>query len=390
MRTVVYGYGDANWKDKMTSYDGQTITYDAIGNPLEYRDGMEFTWQNGRELAALHTPDGDASYTYNADGIRTRKQAGGQTTEYLLEGSRVIAESTGGDVIWYYYDSDGVRTAMEYEGDSYYYVYNLQGDVLGLIDEIGEVVVEYTYDSWGNILSVTGSMASTLGVDNPFRYRGYYYDEESGLYYLNSRYYDPVTGRFINADGVSLFAYDFTNMTQYNMFAYCFNNPINYYDPTGDFAIAIPALLGIIGTVAGITALFGLGVVGGILIGDAISNALTNVQLAKPSKKTGKETANDKPSWVNKGMVDPSLPAEENARRLLNKRYGPGNWKKGPGSEFNQIKKWLTRALNLKSLAPGDSNDDNIIVDEWGNVYIIDMVGDGFGWVNGVYRDFLC
>ena len=89
-------------------------------------------------------------------------------------------------------------------------------------------------------------------------------------------------------------------------------------------------------------------------------------------------------------MVDPSLPAEENARRLLNKRYGPGNWKKGPGSEFNQIKKWLTRALNLKSLAPGDSNDDNIIVDEWGNVYIIDMVGDGFGWVNGVYRDFLC
>ncbi len=119
---------------------------------------------------------------------------------------------------------------MEYEGDSYYYHYNLQGDVLALVDEIGEVVVEYTYDSWGNILSVTGSMASTLGVDNPFRYRGYYYDEESGLYYLNSRYYDPVTGRFVNAD-----AYLGANgdMLAYNLFAYCSNNPINYSDPLG-------------------------------------------------------------------------------------------------------------------------------------------------------------
>ena len=119
---------------------------------------------------------------------------------------------------------------MEYEGDSYYYVYNLQGDVLGLIDEIGEVVVEYTYDSWGNILSVTGSMASTLGVDNPFRYRGYYYDEESGLYYLNSRYYDPVTGRFVNADGIMGINQD---MTTYNLFAYCGNNPVNNSDPSG-------------------------------------------------------------------------------------------------------------------------------------------------------------
>ena len=154
----------------------------------------------------------------------------------------MIAESTGGDVIWYYYDSDGVRTAMEYEGDSYYYVYNLQGDVLGLVDEIGEVVVEYTYDSWGNILSVTGSMASTLGVDNPFRYRGYYYDEESGLYYLNSRYYDPVTGRFVNADGVMGINQD---MTTYNLFAYCGNNPITRADDGGEFwNLVVGAIVG--------------------------------------------------------------------------------------------------------------------------------------------------
>ena len=156
----------------------------------------------------------------------------------------MLAESTGGDVIWYYYDSDGVRAAMEYEGDSYYYVYNLQGDVLGLVDEIGEVVVEYTYDSWGNILSVTGSMASTLGVDNPFRYRGYYYDEESGLYYLNSRYYDPVTRRFVNADG---YISTGQGVLGSNMFAYCLNNPVMYIDLFGNCPI------GFIGPCPGIT-----------------------------------------------------------------------------------------------------------------------------------------
>ena len=90
---------------------------------------------------------------------------------------------------------------MEYNGNTYYYYYNLQGDVIGLYDSDLNIVVNYTYDSWGKVLSITGSMADTLGQANPFRYRGYYYDSESGLYYLNSRYYDPEVGRFINADG---------------------------------------------------------------------------------------------------------------------------------------------------------------------------------------------
>ena len=110
--------------------------------------------------------------------------------------------------------------------------YNVQGDVLGLFDDALNVVVEYTYDSWGNILSVTGSKAATVGKANPFRYRGYYYDEESGLYYLQSRYYDPATGRFLNADG---YVSTGQGILSSNMYAYCENNPVNRVDETGRF-----------------------------------------------------------------------------------------------------------------------------------------------------------
>ena len=119
---------------------------------------------------------------------------------------------------------------MEYNGTKYTYVKNLQGDVIRIINANGVTVVEYNYDAWGNILSTTGSMASTLGAINPFRYRGYYYDTESGWYYLNSRYYDPLVGRFLNADGV-IGANG--GIMGYNMFAYCDNNPVMYVDPNG-------------------------------------------------------------------------------------------------------------------------------------------------------------
>ena len=119
---------------------------------------------------------------------------------------------------------------------------------------------------------------------------------------------------------------------------------------------------------------------------------LFSVEFAKPSKKSGKEKSSDKPSWVDKGMVDPNLSAEENARRILNKKYGPGKWGKGPGTEFNKIKKWLTRSLGIMPFVKGssDENDDNVIIDEGGNVYVLDTTGNGFGWLNGIYYKFLC
>ncbi len=162
-------------------------------------------------------------------GIRTEKTVNGVTTEYYLDGSSIVAEKTGTDVIWYLYDGMGLA-GFELNGTSYYYVYNGQGDVIGILDSSGNRVVTYTYDSWGSPLSVTGSLASTVGQKNPIRYRGYYYDAESGFYYLQSRYYDPKTGRFINADGIIGANKD---VLANNIFTYCGNNPINFSDITG-------------------------------------------------------------------------------------------------------------------------------------------------------------
>lgn len=230
-KTTKFRYVSTQWKDLLTSYTGHEILYDAVGNPLKFGD-ITMTWERGRKLSTMTFADGStASYKYNADGIRTQKTVNGVTTDYFLEGSTIVAQKTGNDVIWYYFDGDGTRDAIEYNGNVYYYMYNPQGDVIGLFDDDLNVVVEYTYDSWGKIISTTGSLKDTLGKANPFRYRGYYYDEESGFYYLNSRYYYPEIGRFINADG---YVQTGQGILDKNMFAYCMNNPVNYGDSTGE------------------------------------------------------------------------------------------------------------------------------------------------------------
>ena len=146
----------------------------------------------------------------------------------LYSGTQLLKETKGSDVIYYLYEQTGM-IGFELNGTPYYYVRNLQGDVMKIIDGSGNVVVQYAYDSWGKVLSVAGSLASTVGAKNPIRYRGYYYDAESELYYLNSRYYDPEVGRFISPDdhNVALDA------GEYNLYTYCMNDPVNNSDPTG-------------------------------------------------------------------------------------------------------------------------------------------------------------
>ena len=129
------------------------------------------------------------------------------------------------------YDASGSPMAVTYDGVTYYYATNLQGDIVAILDDSGNAVVEYTYNAWGKLLSTTGSMATTLGIHNPLRYRGYVYDNETSLYYLQSRYYDPQLGRFINADA---FAATGQGLLGNNTFAYCCNNPITRIDSTGN------------------------------------------------------------------------------------------------------------------------------------------------------------
>ena len=171
------------------------------------------------------------SYTYSSDGTRLTKTVNGVKTSYTWDGAQLVSQTTtGGDTLYFLYHGSS-RVGLEYKGNTYYYIYNLQGDVVGLVNSSGTSVVSYTYDAWGNPESISGSMASTLGAANPFRYRGYYYDTESGLYYLMSRYYDPVVGRFLNRDGELNLN---SNITLLNLFAYCVNNPIILSDPLGN------------------------------------------------------------------------------------------------------------------------------------------------------------
>ena len=243
LTTIGYTYGDTNWKDKLTAYNGKAISYDAIGNPLSY-DGWTYTWENGRQLKSLSNASTSLSFKYNSDGIRTEKTVNGVTTKYTVFGDKVSFETTGSDKIHYSYDASGNLFSMNLNGTEYYYVRNAQGDITGLIDNTGNIVVSYTYDTWGKLLSTTGTLASTIGVKNPYRYRGYRYDTETGLYYLQSRYYNPEWGRFVNADDAGILEVDQDSLIENNLFVYALNNPANMVDPTGEIAIFTCVLIG--------------------------------------------------------------------------------------------------------------------------------------------------
>lgn len=226
--TVTYTYGDSEWGDLLTAYDGNTITYDGIGNPLS--DGTRtYTWEHGRELKTL-TEDGVTwTYSYDANGMRTGRKNDNMSFRYVYDGDRLVQMDMEGIVIFFTYGSSG-PISMTCEGEIYYYATNLQGDVVAITDSEGNVVVVYGYDAWGNVVYRSGSQADWIGVLNPFLYRGYTYDIQTNLYYLGSRYYDPEIGRFINADA-------FTSTGQgiigNNMFTYCLNDPVCRVDARG-------------------------------------------------------------------------------------------------------------------------------------------------------------
>ena len=145
-------------------------------------------------------------------------------------GSKLTQSVKESNTLYFTFDASGAAMAVLYNGTSYYYVTNIQGDVIAILDTSGTAVVEYAYDAWGNIILTTGSMAGTLGAHNPLRYRGYVYDKETGFYYLQSRYYNPEVGRFINADALVATG---QGLLGNNMFAYCGNNPVRRRDASG-------------------------------------------------------------------------------------------------------------------------------------------------------------
>ena len=256
VRTIPYGYDDATWSDLLTSIGGQSLTADEIGNLLS--DGTwTYTWQHGRQLAGMSKTGMNIAYGYDSDGKRITKTVNGTTYNYHYLGDQLVELTWGGNKLHFTYDSTG-PLSVNCNGTEYFYVKNAQGDVTGLVNASGTRVVTYTYDAWGNPLATTGSMATTLGEQDPLRYRGYVYDTETGLYYLQSRYYNPGWGRFIGTDDVTVLAASLEKANwDKNLFAYCDNNPVSRRDAGGEFwHLVIGAVIG--GVInGGITAING-------------------------------------------------------------------------------------------------------------------------------------
>ncbi len=350
-KNISYTYQNNNWKDQLTSYNNKTITYDEIGNPISY-DNNKYTWQDGRQLTSISNSNLSANYLYDSNGIRIKKTVNGVDTYYSLRNDKVIFERTLDNILYYSYDDNGELFGVTYYNESsndfqgYIYKKNLQGDIIGILDESLNDVVKYTYDSWGNIISITDGNgneitdSNNIGILNPYRYKQYRYDTETGLYYLQSRYYDPEWGRFLNADGIFE-----DSVLGYNLYAYCKNNPINNIDPSGQLVVSIGTLLGLLAKpiiVATVGVLSTFGILGtAAIISDNISQSkdITKTTPKKPtsSSKTQSGILNKPygPSIMfNKKKKTSSLPLESEPNSsldLLNERgqlkqrrfYGP-------------------------------------------------------------------
>ncbi len=223
---------------------GTSVTYetDAMGNPTKItrQSGQipavtsTLSWGEGRMLTGIYDDERNhISYTYNADGLRTEKtvtkNGDETTTRYIWGDNGLIAAITGNQTVVVLYGSEGEAVGFSVDGTVYAYVKNLQGDVIRILDEDGDAVVSYTYDPWG-VPTVTGD--TELAKVNPCSYRGYYRDQETGYYYLQSRYYDPNIGRFLNVDDVALLNCNGTPL-EGNLFNYCGNNAPNMNDASG-------------------------------------------------------------------------------------------------------------------------------------------------------------
>ena len=291
--TYSYGY-NSNFPNRLTNYNGNSVSYDANGN-MTILGSYKFTWARGRLLDSCTKAGMNYTFTYDARGLRTVKYHGAvDYTNYIYDSKKLISEHrvSGNDQFDLHYIYAGNEIiGFVYQNKNYYYIKNVQGDIIKLVDNFNNVVATYVYDAWGNhkvynANGVENTSSSWIGNINPFRYRGYYYDVETGLFWCNSRYYNPEWGRWISPDSIEYL--DPQSINGLNLYAYCMNDPVNMYDPSGcapewlGWVLTGVALVGLtaltvlsLGTAAPIT-----GVAAGVIIGatcGAYAGAITSV-----------------------------------------------------------------------------------------------------------------
>lgn len=454
---VPYSYATSGIRDRLMSYgndtdelnsEGVQFEYDAIGNPETYR-GKTFKWSHGRQLDAIGTTlNGEFTkhygYKYNANGIRIEKEnvINNIKTQFFLDGSKILAQkdtiTTSGSgaeetietMMHFIYGLDGLAglTLTNANGTTnYYYKKNLQGDIIAILDNNLLIIAKYTYDAWGNhklsylngteFVDFDPTKPYTIDNDNlyialknPFRYRSYYYDFETGLYYLNSRYYDPEIGRFINIDDITVL--DITNIAinGINLYAYCLNNPVNEVDESGRvlLTLLIAALVGmaasaivsvgtqlittgtvngwqvltdaLFGGLAGMVAVSGLGAVGLFFAQGLISagNTIAN-NLISGEYITGYDVAS---SFIFGGIMG-ALGGKFDLRRIsqiegsmrntLISKFRNGGWKAFSAAFTDKTRKYTSEFVMpyLKSLFIDSAISIPILI---GNTFLSDYI----------------
>ena len=301
-------------------------------------------WCNGRELTSLSGNGINATFTYDASGLRLSKTVGSTTTVYEYVDGKLLYEKKGDMELHYGYDAEGQPRYIQYvkaDGSTGagYMVTNSRGDVVGIVNGNGVMIVNYEYDAWGNVLSVTDqngaaiTSAGHLGNLNSLRYRGYYYDTDLGMYYLQSRYYDPEVRRFINADDVSVLEEDQGSIVEHNLFAYCLNNPISNDDSEGEAAANIigAAVGGLTGAALGCVlakklklkgwkraALITAATAGGAVLGAFLGPYVAKLgkKIGAAVKKTMSCTKRKIVTWVQKAKE--TIKQSRTVKRLIN------------------------------------------------------------------------
>ena len=256
---------DCEKRDRLIAYEGKEIAYDSMRRPTTYKDN-EFEWNNQGQLLCVLRQNGDTiEYFYDTKGIRRKKIVNGVETTYITNGTQILAVKKGNEKMIFRYvlnKLEGFRYNKGSQSKEYVYQRNIQGDIVSIFDDEGNQVGGYAYDAYGN--TIITEDVDGLATLNPFRYRGYLWDEETGLFLVSSRYYDPETGRFISPDSIEYL--DPETIGGLNLYAYCLNNPVMYVDPTGHFAISTFLISLAIGSLIswGLSEIFGFQIAGGI------------------------------------------------------------------------------------------------------------------------------
>lgn len=244
---------DSSIKDRLVSFNGTKIEYDS-SNPLNPRKYGSNTYQfEGRRLVRWLYGGGYYDYVYNDEGLRIKKtDYRGITWNYIYDGNKLIREKSINNTLDFLYDEyDNLYGFIKDNSEKYLYIRDQLQNIIGITDINGKIVVKYSYDAWGALKNIEDTSSSGIGKLNPFRFKGYYYDNESSMYYCKTRYYVPQWGRWLSPDSIEYLNPESIN--KLNLYTYANNNPVIYYDPDGHMALLCALLiLGAIGMVANV------------------------------------------------------------------------------------------------------------------------------------------